>query len=66
MEREVGETFDFRGVTLEVVKSDSCRGCYFLNTLVNCGDLKTDVIDFCCAFNRTDSKSVIYRIVKEW
>ena len=29
MERQIGEQFDYEGVTLEVVESGPCKGCHF-------------------------------------
>ena len=36
MERQIGEQFDFLGVTLEAVEGgkDSCEGCYFGDTRI--------------------------------
>lgn len=66
MERQIGEIFQYNGVKLEVAEAtECCVGCYFLNKKdVQCGDLKSDIIDFCCAFNRIDRNQVIYKKVE--
>lgn len=29
MERKIGEIFDYHGLMLKVMKTESCEGCYF-------------------------------------
>ena len=36
MEKNIGEQFGFGGVTLEVVESGSCKGCYFFKGRIHC------------------------------
>ncbi len=56
MERKIGERFDFKGVTLEVVEEiDGCDYCY-LKEYGRCNG------DWICAV-RSDGKSVIFKRV---
>ena len=67
MERPVGEKFEFKGVTLEVVKVEnfSCKGCYFYNTNINCKpQTAREHIGHCTESYREDKKIVIFKEVK--
>lgn len=67
MERQIGDQFDFGGVTLEVVESGQCKGCYFFKTgyHIYCEEHDSDITGDCGPFNRVDCKSVIFKEVKE-
>ena len=66
MEQQIGEKFDYNGITLEVVeaydKYSYCAGCYFED--VDCRALKGDVLGFCAGFNRKDLTNIIYKRVE--
>ena len=53
MEREIGETFDYKGVRLEVIEHVGCNGCYFDNSQCT-GDIS---LTGNCSF-RSDRKCV--------
>ena len=59
MERKVGERFDFKGETLEVIERIGCKGCYFFNR--RCTRITHSFSD--CNLSRSDSKSVIFKRV---
>ena len=63
MERKVGETFEFKGRTLEVVEQEeSCIGCYFLNLFYfGKGRDMNKMVGRCG--NREDKKNVIFKEV---
>lgn len=58
MERPIGEKFKFEGRTLEVVESDSCKGCVF--DVYFCYK-KYSIVGRC--YFRKDNKSVIFKEV---
>lgn len=66
MERKICERFDYGGVTIEVVESGSCKGCYFFKTgyHVYCEEHDIDVTGGCGPFNRCDRKSVKFQKVE--
>ncbi len=59
MERKIGERFDFKGETLEVVEQSGCEGCYFFT--MRCTRLLR--IRGTCNIYRLDRKSVIFKKV---
>ena len=64
MERKIGERFDYKGKTLEVVEQNiyiGCNGCYFFN-YITCYGLQ---VGKCCFISRSDCKSVIFKEVKK-
>ena len=64
MERDVGDQFEYNGVTLEVmqVENFSCKGCYFYNTNINCKPQTVrDHIGHCTESYRKDKKIVIFK-----
>lgn len=52
-ELKVGER-----ITLEIVESPSCTGCYFFEGSGTCPD-------GCCAYERSDGNWIIFKEVKE-
>lgn len=56
---EIGERFEFDGVTLEVVKRDSCKDCFFS------GKVECTVTSpmRCSSDRRNDNTSIIYKLV---
>ena len=58
MERQIGERFDFGGVTLEVVESGACKGCLFFKGFLHCDGHDMEVTGDCGPVNRSDNKSV--------
>lgn len=64
MERKIGETFEFKGKTLQVKESSSsgCDGCYFDEQHIPCSKY---VAGYCGFKFRTDKKKVIFVEVKE-
>lgn len=63
MERKIGEQFDFGGVTLEVVESGSCKGCFFFKGTIHCDCYNNEIAGPCGPFNRVDGKSVMFKKV---
>lgn len=63
MERQIGEHFDFSGVTLEVVESGKCNGCYFFmdGDYTNCNCHKDETVGDCGSYLRSDHTSVIFK-----
>ena len=63
MERPIGDKLDFGGVTLEVVESGACKGCYFFKTGYHtyCEVYGNETVGPCGPFNRVDGKSVIFK-----
>ena len=64
MERPIGDKFDFGGVTLEVVESDSCNECIFFGCGVYCDVYNHNIVGYCGPFVRNDEKSVIFKEVE--
>ena len=64
MERQIGERFDFGGVTLEVVESGACKGCLFFKGFLHCEDHDMEVTGDCGPVNRSDGKSVKFHKVE--
>lgn len=67
MERQIGERFDYKGKTLEVVKLEDisnwyCADCYFRH-LISCYYVKK-VTGFCSCELRKDGTDVIFKEVK--
>ena len=69
MERKIGEIFDYKGKTLEVVKSTEdvenwyCTDCYFSH-LISCDYIKK-VTGFCSRELRGDFTDVIFKEVSK-
>lgn len=64
MERKIGETFDYDGITIVVVEdtANTCIGCFFFNVRHYRCHENEDYIGRCC--NRTiDFKSIIFKKV---
>lgn len=59
------------GKVVKVIEKNSCVGCYFRNkdkALKGenaCEAPLFDIIGYCSCFNRSDCKSVIYKLVKK-
>ena len=64
MERQIGEKFDFGGVTLEVVDSGACKGCLFFKGFLHCEEHDMEVTGDCGPVNRSDGKSVKFQKVE--
>ena len=64
MERQIGERFDFGGVTLEVVESGPCKGCFFLvgGSNIYCKGFNCEINGPCVG--RSDGKSVKFQKVE--
>lgn len=68
MERQIGERFEYKVTTLEVVKSEDisnwyCADCYFSH-LISCDYIKK-VTGFCSRELRTDGTDVIFKDVSK-
>ena len=63
MERQIGERFDYDGVTLEVVDSGTCKGCHLFKGFLYCEEHDVEVTGDCWPINRSDGKSVIFKKV---
>ena len=59
---EIGERFEYGGVTLEVVKSTTCDGCFFLDHLL-C--ILEDNQKYCGNGQRNDMKNISYKLIKQ-
>ena len=66
MERPIGDKFDFGGITLEVVESNSCKGCIFFGGGVYCDEYNHNIVGNCGPFVRSDEKSVIFKEVEKY
>ena len=64
MERQIGERFDYDGVTLEVVESGACKGCLFFKGFLHCEEHDIEVTGDCGPVNRSDGKSVKFQKVE--
>ena len=66
MERQLGEKFDYQGVTLKVVtdKCRGCDGCYFDAKQRSCSDSVRDAIGPCGEYIRSDGQAVIFKKLK--
>ena len=64
MERKIGEIFEYEGVTLEVVKKNGCRGCYFQNKLCS-SDINIYQSRGKCRNSRTDKNKVIFKLISD-
>ena len=64
MERQIGERFDYDGVTLEVVESGACKGCLFFKGFLHCEEHDMEVTGDCGPVNRSDGKSVKFQNVE--
>ena len=64
MERQIGERFDYKGVTLEVVESGACKGCLFFKGFLHCEEHDMEVTCDCGPVNRSDGKSVKFQKVE--
>ena len=66
MERQLGDVFKYRGVTLKVVRAEEhyCTGCYF-HKCIPCGYLTIKkVTGTCIGFIRKDLQYVIFKKLK--
>ena len=69
MERQIGEVFDYKGKTLEVVKSSEdienwyCTDCYF-GPFISCTSV-TAITGNCSSGLRKDRTNVIFREVQQ-
>ena len=65
MERQLGEKFDYNGVTLKVVKDkgSGCEGCYFCENSSPCDSFRA-VIGPCGLYTRSDGQGVIFKKLK--
>ena len=63
MERKIGEQFEYDGVTLEVVESGSCKGCFFFvgGANIYCKVFNGEITGPC--IGRSDCKSVMFKKV---
>ena len=59
---EIGERFEYGGVTLEVVESTTCADCFFLDHLLCILD---DNHKYCGSGQRNDMKSISYKLIKQ-
>ena len=67
MERQIGEQFEYDGVTLEVVneKYCSCERCYFHEEKIPCIRQRIiNAVGRCNAFNRKDLEFVIFKKIE--
>ena len=66
MERQLGEKFDYHGVTLKVLKDKGrgCDGCYFDANQSSCSDSVRDAIGPCGEYTRSDGLAVIFKKLK--
>ena len=64
MGRQIGERFDYDGVTLEVVESGACKGCLFFKGFLHCEEHDMEVTGDCGPVNRSDGKSVKFQKVE--
>ena len=66
MERQIGEQFDYEGVTLEVVevKENTCKGCYFIDSKYCLTGYVQDIAGYCFSSDREDDKDVIFKKVE--
>ena len=63
-ERKVGEVFKADGVKLKVVEENSCNECYCFQEILACVSPKIrNKIGLCCASERNDLTSVIFKKV---
>ena len=68
MERKIGEVFDYKGKTLEVVKLEDskysfCEDCYF-RSCISCNKIGK-ITGECCGVLRNDLIPVIFKEVKK-
>lgn len=61
--RPIGQVFKWRGVRLQVVKYDSCQGCY-LDKYDKCRSYRHDT-GYCSKLVRNDGKNVIFKQIFE-
>lgn len=63
MEREIGETFEYEGEKLKVIKAGTaCDGCYFKGN--HCDNRNYDITGI-CGWSRKDNQAVIFIKVTE-
>ena len=68
MERPIGDKFEYKGVTLEVIENKSicCPGCYFYDKLIPCYFQRIkNIIGFCQSYKRIDHKDIIFKEVEK-
>lgn len=61
--REIGETFEWRGVKLQVVENEHCADCYFCGDK-GCLNYRSDT-GYCGEYTRGDHKSIIFKRINE-
>ena len=64
MEHKIGESFDFNGVTLQVVEikgKPSCKGCYFSDLTFGCVTREFINKIKSCYVGGSDKKPVIFK-----
>lgn len=61
--RPIGETFERRGVKLQVVENKPCNGCYFYGE-DDCMNYRNDT-GYCGECIREDHKNVIFKRIIE-
>ena len=59
---EIGERFEYGGVTLEVVESTTCADCFFIDHLLCILD---DNHKYCGSGQRNDKRSISYKLIKQ-
>ena len=59
MERKIGEVFTYNGKTYQVVESNTCEGCAFMNNC-HCFSI-SKLLGLCSYTNRTDKIGVIFK-----
>ena len=65
MERKVGEKFSFDDITLEVVETMDCKGCYFNGMGLKCSyQIIRYIIGGCSQYSREDETNVIFKKVE--
>ena len=66
MEHNLGEKFEYQGVTLKVVKDkgEGCKGCYFRANESSCSYEVRDAIGPCGEYKRSDGQGVIFKKLK--
>lgn len=68
MNREIGEVFDFKGESLQVMPSivDSCEGCFFCTHEFPCmHENNRKITGPCAGFRRIDQKDVVFVKVED-
>ena len=66
MEHNLGEKFEYHGVTIKVVKDkeEGCKCCYFRANESSCSYEVRDAIGPCGEYKRSDGLGVIFKKLK--